>query len=63
MDSNVGRREKSVERYADAIIWYMENPEALEAKPDGLLKEYIKYMIRKVEEASEPQNFRNKENP
>ena len=48
------RRREAIDRYADAIEWYMDNPEALEAKPEGMLKSYIMYLIRRVNEDLEP---------
>lgn len=48
------RHREAIGRYADAIEWYMDNPEALEAKPEGMLKSYIRYLIRNVNEDLEP---------
>jgi hypothetical protein len=41
--------DERFERRIDAIIWFMDHPESLEALQDELLKAYIKYIKKRVE--------------
>ena len=44
---------EAADRRVDAVLWFIENPEALEAVRDPLLKAYLVHIKKRVEGARE----------
>lgn len=49
-EKEVRGADAAYEAQLDALMWYIEHPEALEAMRDETLKAFIRYMKRRVEE-------------
>jgi hypothetical protein len=44
-----GTEDAILDSQIDAVVWFIENPEALESVKDAVLKAYLKYIKKKVE--------------